>query len=137
MAEINPLQWRANRPIACCAVRLAANSRHRRRRRRRRRWRRGNRLLWRRGRVRGASRRGQRRRNHHGNQREANHLFVHPFPPELRDSSTLQRSKKRPIAKVNVEWGILVPARWRNIGGDGTSGGSRKILILQALGASS
>lgn len=116
--------------------RLTANTRHRRRRCRRRRWRRGNRCRGRRGWVLGASRRDQRRRDHDGNEGEANHFFVHPFPPELRDSSTLQRPKG-PIAHANVEWGIPVPARWRNIGIARTIGLSTKILLLQSLGASS
>ena len=99
--------------------RLAANRRHRRRRRRRR-WRRGNRCRLRRGRVRGASRRDQRRRNHDGNQREANHFqrrtSVSSRVEGLKYTATLG---KRPTAEANVEWGIPVPARWRNIGVDG------------------
>ena len=52
----------------------------------------------------------------------------------LKYAATLEKGA---IAKANVEWGIPVPARWRNIGGDGIPGRSRKILILQPLGASS
>lgn len=108
--------------------RLATNTRHRGRRRRRR-WRGGNRCRGWRGRVRRASRRDQRRRHHDGNQGEANHFLVHTFPPRLRDSSTLQHPE-RAVANANAEWGILVPARWRNIGTAGNPRRSTKNLAF-------
>jgi hypothetical protein len=121
----------------------AANWRHRRRRRRRGRY--GNRLLWRRRLRRGASR-DQRRRNHDGEQRgsaqptEASLLFgnvVHPFPPELRESSTLQRAESD-RQRLTSKGALRFPPRWqKHRPWRSPRGRTMKPLLLQPLEASS